>query len=79
MTTDPFGSIADDSLVEDTAISTGQTELVMTPEQFDALDNKVVRRLAAELDSDEIHGKRPRFVIRAGIAVQHSLSEYADE
>lgn len=78
-TQSPFGSAANDTLVSENAISTGQTELIMTREQFDALDNKVVRRLAASLNSEEIHGKRPRFVVRAAIAVQRSLDEYADE
>jgi hypothetical protein len=79
MTANPFGSASDDSLVSETAIDTGQTELIMTPEQFDDLDNKVVRRLAAELDTDEVHGKMPRFVTRSAIAVQRSLDEYSEE
>ena len=79
MTTNPFGSVSDSSLVEKTAIDTGQSELVMTREQFDNLDNKVVRRLAAEFDSDEINGKSPRFQSRAALAVQRTLDEYAEQ
>ena len=77
MTTNPFGSVGNDRLVSETAIDTGQTELVFTREQFDNLDNKVVRRLAAEFDSD-VNGKSPRFVVRSALAVQRTLDEYAD-
>jgi len=76
MSTNPFGSVTDDTLVDETAIDTGQTHLVFTREELDRMDNQVVRRLAAEFDSSEIHGKSPRFQITAALAVQRSLSEY---
>jgi len=79
MSNNPFGSVTDGRLVEETAIDTGQSDLIMTREQFDNLDNKVVRRLAAEFDSDDVNGKSPRFVTAAALAVQRSLNEYADE
>ena len=79
MTQNPFGSVSDSSLVEETAIDTGQPELVFTREQFDNLDNKVVRRLAAQFDSESVNGKSPRFQTRAALAVQRSLDEYADQ
>ena len=79
MSNNAFGSVSDSSLVEETAIDTGQTDLILTREQFDNLDNKVVRRLAAQFDSDSVNGKSPRFQTRAALAVQRSLTEYADE
>ena len=79
MSNNPFGSVSDSSLVEETAIDTGQTDLILTREQFDNLDNKVVRRLAAQFDSESVNGKSPRFQTRAALAVQRSLDEYADQ
>ena len=79
MSNNPFGSVSDSSLVSETAIDTGQTDLILTREQFDNLDNKVVRRLAAQFDSESVNGKSPRFQTRAALAVQRSLNEYADQ
>lgn len=77
-TTRPFGSVRDDSLVSENALTTGQTDLILTGEQFDRMHSTVVRRFAAALDTDEVHGKVPRFVIRAALVRQRTLGEYAD-
>ena len=79
MNQNPFGSVGNDRLVSETAIETGQTELILTREQFDNLDNKVVRRLAAQFNGEDVNGKSPRFQTRAALAVQRSLDEYADQ
>jgi hypothetical protein len=71
----PFGGIENSSLVEETAIDTGQTELILTRAEFEQLDPHVKRRFAAEFDGD-VNGKDPHFKIRAAIAVQRSLDEY---
>ena len=78
MTTNPFGSIGNDTLVSQTAVDTDQSHLVFTKEQFDNLDNKVVRRLAAEFSSGEVNGKSPRFQTRAALAVQRTLDEFSE-
>ena len=79
MTQNPFGDLSDASLVEETAIDTGQTELIVTREQFDKMDPHVRRRFAAKLQSDDINGKSPHFVVAQAIAVQRTLTEYANE
>lgn len=78
MSVNPFGSVTDDKLVSKTALDTGQTDLILTAEQFDNLSNTMVRRLAAEFNSDEVNGKSPRFVSRSALVCQRSLAEYTD-
>jgi hypothetical protein len=77
MTDKPFGGLDSASLVDETAITTGQTDLILTREQFDKMDAHVRRRFAAEFDGD-VNGKDPHYRIAAAIAVQRTLSEYVD-
>lgn len=79
MTQNPFGDLSDASLVDETAIDTGQTELIVTTERFEKMDPHVRRRFAAKLDSSDINGKSPHFVVSQAIAVQRTLTEYAEE
>lgn len=79
MSDKPFGGIEETSLVDETPLDTGQTELIFTRDELDAMSNTMIRRLASELETDEIHGKRPRFVITTALARQKSLTEYEEE
>jgi hypothetical protein len=76
MSIQPFGSVEDDKLVNKTALDTGQTELIVTGEQFDNMSNTMVRRMAAKLDCDEVNGKSPRLITRSALVCQRSLTEY---
>lgn len=76
MSINPFGSVTDNRIVDETAIDTGQTELVFTADQLDNMSNTMLRRLAAELDTDAVNGKSTRIEIRAALACQKSLEDF---
>jgi len=76
MSAQPFGSVTNDSLVSETAEANGDP--VFTKAELEAMSNTMVRRLAANADTDEIHGKSPRFQIHAYFRVQRSLTEYSE-
>jgi len=76
MSAQPFGSVSDDSLVDETPIDTGQPHLVFTREELQKMSNTMIRRLASEFDSDSVNGKSPRFVIESALACQTDLSRY---
>jgi len=87
-TQNPFGSAGDDTLVDETAIdrdhkdlfglSKDMGELVFTREQLDAMDTQLLRRLAAQADTSEIHGKSLRLEYVEFFGCQRSLSEYEE-
>lgn len=66
-------------LVSETAIETGDTDLIMTREQFDRLDQHMKRRLAGAANTDEITGKSTLLEVRSYCVRQRSLTEYGDE
>lgn len=72
----PFGSVADDTLVDETALDLGQPELILTGREFDQFHNTVIRRYASELATDSIHGKSPKFQIKSALVRQRTLDEY---
>lgn len=76
MTTGPFGSIADDSLVSETAIENGDP--VFTNDQLEKMSSTMLRRLAAHSDTECINGKSPRYIITCYFSCQRSLTEYSD-
>lgn len=78
MSTQPFGSVADSSIVSETALDNGETHLIFTQEQLDAMSNTMLRRLAAAADTDEIHGKSVQLQIKCYLRCQRSLFEYAN-
>ena len=76
MSAQPFGSVTNDSLVSETAEANGDP--VFTAAELNRMSNTMVRRLAANADTDEIHGKSPRFQIESYFRVQRSLTEYSE-
>jgi len=65
------------SLVDNTAIDTGDTDLIMTADAFDNIDPQFRRRLAAEANTDEINGKSTALEMKYYFCRQSSLSDYA--
>lgn len=64
-------------LVQETCIDTNDP-LVFTKAELDRFDTKLLRRLAAEARSDEIHGKCTTLEIVSYFRGQRTLSEYAE-
>ncbi len=66
-------------LVPETAIDTGDDELIMTAEEFDRLDQHMKRRLAGAANTDAISGKSTLLEVKNYIVRQRTLAEYAEE
>jgi len=66
-------------LTEETAIESGDTDLICTKEQFEQLDQHVKRRFAAAANSDEINGKSVDLEYRSFFVRQRTLNEYAED
>lgn len=66
-------------LVQETALDTGDTELIMTREEFEKLDQHMKRRLAGAANTDEVTGKSTLLEIQSFCVRQRSLSEYAED
>jgi len=66
-------------LVQETAIQTGDTDLIMTKEQFDRLDQHMKRRIAGAANTDEITGKSTLMEVASFCVRQRTLTEYADK
>lgn len=79
MSQSPFGGVNVNDLAPVTALDTGQTDLILTNEQFERMHNTAIRRFAAELDHPEINGKSAQYVSRQALVCQRSLNEYADD
>jgi hypothetical protein len=77
MSTHP-GSPSTVSIVNETALDTGDTDLIMTVEQFNNLDQHFKRRIAGAANTDEITGKSTELEIRSYVVRQRHLGEYAD-
>ena len=70
---DPIDSL---SLVDETAIETGDTELIFTKEQFQNFDHNFIRNLAANANTDCVNGKSNRLELQSFFVRQRSLKEY---
>ena len=77
MSTHP-GSPSTFSIVNETALDTGDTDLIMTVEQFNNLDQHFKRRIAGAANTDEITGKSTELEIRSYVVRQRHLGEYED-
>ncbi len=66
-------------LVQETAIETGDTDLIMTAEQFDKLDQHLKRRIAGAANTDEITGKSTLYEVKSYAVRQRTLTEYAND
>lgn len=70
------------TLVQETALDTGDTDLIMTKEQWDKIkesDQHFCRRLAGAASTDEVTGKSTLLEIQQFVVCQRSLSEYAED
>lgn len=74
MTTNPFGSVTDNRIVNETALSNGDP--VFTKEELDRMSNTMLRRLAANADTDEINGKSLRLEIVSYFRCQKSFEDF---
>lgn len=69
-------------LVEETALDTGDTDLIFTREQWERMqdsDQHFCRRIAGAASTDEISGKSTLLEVRSYCVRQRSLSEYAED
>jgi len=64
------------SLVDETAVDTGDGHLIMTPEAFDNIDPQFRRRLAAAANTDEINGKSTALETRFYFCRQYTLDDF---
>jgi hypothetical protein len=78
MSTKHPGSPSTFSIVNETALDTGDTDLIMTVEQFNNLDQHFKRRIAGAANTDEITGKSTELEIRSYVVRQRHLGEYAN-
>lgn len=76
MTSDPFESASSLSLVDETALDTGDTDLIFTGEQLSGFEAHFLRRIASEASTDEINGKSTQLEIVEYCRCQRSLAEY---
>jgi len=65
-------------LVPETALDTGDDDLIMTAEQFDRLDQHVKRRIAGAANSDAVSGRSTELEIKSYVVRQRTLAEYAE-
>jgi hypothetical protein len=66
------------SLVDETAVDTGDGHLIMTEKAFDNIDPQFRRRLAAEANTDEINGKSTALEMKYYFCRQRSLTDYVE-
>jgi hypothetical protein len=67
----PAGSLG---LVDERAIDNGDP--VFTKEELDNFDIMLLRNLAAEANTNAIHGKSTKFEIKSYFRCQRNLTEY---
>jgi len=65
-------------LVPETAIDTGDTDLIMTREEWEPLDQHVKRRIAGAASSDAVSGRSTELEMRSYVVRQRTLTEYAE-
>lgn len=64
-------------LVQETALDTGDDDLIVTGAEFDAMDRDMKRRLAGAANTDEISGRSTLLEIKSYCVRQRTLTEYA--
>lgn len=73
-TQSPFRETASLTLVEETAIESG--DLVFTTEQIKNMDSKKLRQFAAHAKSDAVNGKSTRLEQENFFARQRTLNDF---
>ena len=76
-TQNAFGSVRDDRIVNETALDNG--EEAYTVEQLNKMSNTMLRRLAANADTDVVNGKSTKMEIISYHRCQRSLTEYSED
>lgn len=66
-------------LVQETALDTGDEDLIVTAEEFDRMDRDTKRRLAGAANTDEISGRSTLLEIKSYCVRQRTLAEYAEQ
>jgi len=66
-------------LVPETALDTGDTDLIMTDEEWADLDQHLKRRIAGAANSDAVSGRSTELEMRSYVVRQRTLGEYAEE
>lgn len=67
-------SASDLKLVEETALDNGDP--ILTTDEIDTYSHTLLRRLAAEANTDAVYGKSNRLELRAYFHCQRTLSDY---
>ena len=75
-TQNPFGSVSEDRLVDEVAADNGDP--IFTKAELNSMSNTMVRRLAANAETDLINGKSPRMLIECYFTCQRDLSEFCE-
>lgn len=75
-TQSPFRDTSSLSIVDETAVDTGDD--VYTSEQLENMDPQLLRRLAANANTDCINGKSVHLEIRSYFARQRTLTEFVE-
>lgn len=75
-TQSPFRDNSTLRIVDETAIENGDD--VYTLDELDKMDPQLLRRLAANANTDCIHGKSVHLEIRSYFARQRTLSEFSE-
>jgi hypothetical protein len=70
-------SVSDLSIVNETAIQNGDP--CLTTREVETYSHKLLRRLAAEANTDEIYGKSPSLQLRAYFRCQYTLDDFAKD
>jgi hypothetical protein len=72
-------SVSDLTIVNETALDNGDP--ILTTKQTDpdnGYSHKLLRRLAAEANTDEIYGKSPSLQLRAYFRCQYTLDDFQE-
>lgn len=73
-TNSPFTPTKDLKIVDELATDNG--DMCFTNEQLNNMTKKMLRRLAANADTDAVNGKSTKMEIQVYFRCQRSLSEY---
>lgn len=74
MSSNPFQETSSLTLVNETALDNGDP--VLTKHEVNQYSTKVLRKMAAAADTDEVHGKSVGLEMRAYFGCQYTLSDF---
>ena len=76
MSASPFRDMSELRIVDETALDVGDTHLIFTRDELNRMSNTMLRRLAANANTDVINGKSTRLEIVSYLNCQKSLIEF---